>query len=212
MKKIRRIQIPNKIIIDRAFPHNAFGLYVELKMRAFNNKVEVMPMKLKETLGWKDNRKLKKYLKTLYNFGLIDKQVDRINNYKLLNISLTSIGEEYFTQVDVNTIRKIKESVRSVKLLRKGKPKDVHEIALRLFYYYEKNYNRDFGKAYPTYEQINKDTRIHSDYIMSINEEFHKNGLVIVRTGEWYKDDNLEMKRKGNQYIPICQRYKNDTE
>ena len=210
-KKIRRIQVPSHLIVDRNFSHEAFALYVELKRSSFNNNVNTYPIKIKNNIGWIDNRRLKKYLKTLYDYGLINEEIDRIVNHKPLSLSIKDIvSGESFTQVDVNTLDKIKECTKSVEITGKKLPQNVYEIALRLFYYYEKNYNEDFGRAFPTYEQINTDTKIHNTYIKAINTVFDINDIVKVRVGGYYSkeiDNELMIQRTGNQYIPLCIRY-----
>lgn len=210
-KKIRRIQVPNHLIVNRDFPHDAFALYVELKRSSFNNKANVYPIQLKNKIGWTDNRKLKRYLKILYDYSLIDQEIDRISNHKPITLLIKDIacGEE-FTQVDVLTLDRIKECANTVKITGKSELQNVYEIALRLFYYYEKNYNEDYGRAFPTYEQINKDTKIHHTYIKAINTIFDENDIVRVRLGEYYTkeiDHETVIQRAGNQYIPMCIRY-----
>lgn len=207
-RKIRKIQAPNAIIINREFSHHAFALYVELRIKAFNNKVKIYPTELKSGLGWTDNRRLKKYLGELYDFGLIDVEFNRIDTYRPIECNLTPIRkDEHFTQVDVQTIDKIRKCTTNVRVVGRKTPQHLCEVALRLFYYYEKNYNEEFGKAFPTYEQINEHTRIHATYVKALNTTFHNNGVVSVEIGKYYNqelDDVIITRRAGNQYIPIC--------
>lgn len=209
-KKIRRIQVPNSLIVDRDFSHYAFALYIELKIKSYNDKVNIYPMSLKEGLGWTDNRTLKKHFKELYDNNLVDIEIQRIVNTKPIECNITPIGDDKFTQVDVHTIQKIKDCTNSIIMKGKKKPQNLTEMGLRLFYYYEKNYNEAYGKAFPTYENINEDTKIHPSYIKALNTVFHENGIVSVELGQYYSqelDDTIVTRRAGNTYIPICIRY-----
>ena len=209
-KTIMKVQIPNDIIINREVDHATFFLYVELKRAFYKGKLVVYPYSLKEALGWKDNRKLKSHFNKLYELGLIKNEVNRINPSRPIDVELTegALNSDY-TQVDIETLDKIKRHTSLVVMPGRKNFRDVQDSATRLFYYYEKNYNHDYGKAFPTYLQISEDTRIHSSYIQAINEVFDRSGLVKIRKGTFYQklvDGRNIVQKSGNEYRPVCQR------
>lgn len=211
-KRVQRVQIHNSLIVDAEIPQPAFALFIELKMKSYEDVAELYLPILMQKLGWKDKRTLKKNVDILMEKGYITNKVGRLVATKPVRFELKPIGDgEAFTQVDIYTLKKIRSATRDK--IEVGGVKgltDVYDRALRLFYYYEKNYNPNYGKAFTPYEMITKETKIHSTYIKAINDLFIKNKLVAIMGGTWYEkeiEDGLFIPQKScNEYIPICNR------
>lgn len=209
-KKIQKIQIENEMIIDTEIPHSAFAMFVELKMKSYNNVTELYIPILMQKLGWKDKRTLKKNINILIDKGYIVNDINRLIMNKPIRFELKKI-EGYYTQVDIHTLKKIRSVTRDkLEVIGVKEKVDVYDRALRLFYYYEKNYNINYGKAFTPYELIIEQTKIHSTYIKTINNLFSKSKLVAIVLGEWYEkeiDDGMFIPQKScNEYIPLCNR------
>jgi hypothetical protein len=215
---VKRIQVPNKYIDNKKFHFNAFYLYVNLKMICVDNHVKIYSKKLLEKLDW-TKYSLKVYLNVLIqeNLILFDFNDLPIHNPIELNIEPINTNpakkEDYFTQVDVETIKKIFESARKVKYKTKdGKTelKDEKEKALKLFYLYEMYYNENYNKSFINYDGIYNATGYKNNTIKNINNMFHKNHLVDVMLGDWYEkeidEDVYTPTRERNNYIPNCNR------
>lgn len=206
----KRIRIPLQLISNRDFPHDAFALLVELKIRAIDNKVGFYTRDLRQSLRWTDNRRVKRYFKILFDMGLIDREITTFAGFQRNELTLIDMDAgDSFTQVDVGTIEKIRAVSQLVTVAGRDKKLDVYSSALRLFYYYEKNYNTAYGKAFPTYEQIGKDTKLSPPYIKGINDVFHESGIVKIKIGEGYLDTengHQVFRKQGNEYIPMCLR------
>jgi uncharacterized protein (DUF1919 family) len=77
---------------------------------------------------------------------------------------------------------------------------NLKESAIRLYFLYERYYNRKFQtKTKLTYEQIQQKISISNKYIKSINNILYENKLLFVDIG--YK--NINNKRSVNGYEPI---------
>lgn len=200
-----KIQVPNKLIMNKEILHGAFALYVEMKKYWNNNKANIYIPVIMKKMSINDTRTFKKYYNSLYKFGYIKEEMKRVPT-TMLGVHFTPIQEEEgYTQVDVVTLKRIKEVTLHTNI--GGKDRDTYSIGLRLFYYYEKNYNLSYGRAFPTYEQIKKDIKIHSLYIKGINTLFHNSKLVEVEIGGWYEKEIegiVFTQREGNKYIPLC--------
>lgn len=204
---IKRIQITHEILVNRQIPHEAIYLLIHIKNKASNNHVRIYSSKLINELNWKDTRTLKKYLNILYDIGEIDTQYKTLPKHKPLEFNINPIGK-HFTQVDIDTINKIKELCQETPLIVKGKETilNLQEMSLRLFYLYEKYYNKQKGKAYPEYKQIVQDTGMSSKHIKVINDWLELNGILEIEHGEYYVNEDEETRKGRNQYIPICNR------
>ncbi|WFD09039.1 hypothetical protein [Tepidibacter hydrothermalis] len=211
-KKIKKIQVPNSLILDKRISHNAFALYVILKNFSFNDNVNIYPTKLLKAIEWKDMRTLKKYLEILNDLKYINMITSKIVKYECIKLTIRGV-ENDFTQVDINTMYKIIECTLRVPI--KGNDneievKNLKEMALRLFYYYEKNYNTLLGKAFPSYRKTSEELCIGKSYISALNDIFNKNDIVKVKKGNWveteYEDGVILPRRMCNEYIPICSR------
>ena len=213
MSKVSRIQIDNSIIIDDDITHNAFGLYVLLKGLSYikddSRIVSCNIGKIKDIAGWKDNRTLRSHFGKLEQLKLITKAPKEYRVNSIVKVKFTdrvqAIG---FTQVDRDTVCSIIELTKSI---QSGKRCiNMFGMALRLFYYYEKNYNQSYAKAFPSYEAIRRDTGISYNNIKQLNDYFDKNRIVIVSQGAFVDKENQfgekSKSRQSNTYIPICNR------
>ena len=212
-KKIKRIQVPNFLIKDAEFPHESFYLYVVLKMSCVYNVINIKTSTLMDKLKWSKIGTLKKHLLILQEKELIDFGFEAIPKHVPMEITINSFNES-FTQVDVTTINKVCELAEEVTMIRYTKNKtkievvvDLKEMALRLFYYYEHQYNEEFDKAFPSFRTTNEDTGIGTAHIKAINDLFDYNGTVEIQNGKWYKKDG-QMLKTCNNYKPVCQRKK----
>lgn len=215
---VKRIQVPNKYIDNKKFHFNAFYLYVNLKMICVNNHVKIYSKKLLDNLGWSLNT-FKKYLKILKQEGLVTYNFESLPIHKPIELDISPIvskpktKEDYFTQVDINTIQRILFYAKETKFKKYDKVskknikivKDEKEKALKLFYVYEMYYNESIGVSFPSYETIKEATGYNNTYIKAINTMFNKNDLVSVMIGDRNKETN---QREKNNYIPICNRVK----
>lgn len=212
-KGVKRIQIYNMMIINRKVSHKAFALYVLLKEKAFNkNQVRIRPEKITSTLGWDDNRTLKKHLEVLYQNHIVDSHIDKVFYYKPIEMKLIELHGEAFTQLDIYTIEKIRNATREVLVEEKDgstNKVNLYAFGIRYFYYLEKNYNKHYNRAFPSYSKISKDLGFGRSYISTLNDIFMRNNLVEVISGGWREEETetaIRVKREVNSYVPKCNR------
>jgi hypothetical protein len=179
-----------------------------LKMSCVNNQVNIYTENLKKKLNWKTTKTLKKYLCWLKDHKYIDynfQELPRQHPIKLVIRKLIIDKEnknntEQFIQVSVDAINKIINTMQQNNLLK------LKEMAIRLYYYYVKQYNIDIGSAFVSYEIINKDTGISNQCVKQLNDIFQKNKIVKVVHGKWYKveisEDTYRLRREVNKYVP----------
>jgi len=170
---------------------------------------------LKE-IGW-TQKTLKRHIDIMHSMGVI-------LNYKLprhqpMNIHINKVrqksinsGEEY-TQVDRKTVKTILEITNKIEIEtidRKTKKKktiitNYNSQGVRLYYYYEKNYNPQIGYAFPSQDTIKKDCKISKDTINILNKLFKKNKILYVEHGKkTYINNNYRPQKENNKYIPLC--------
>jgi hypothetical protein len=180
-KKISRIEAPFSLICNKDISCKAFYLYIILRL-TYNDttqNINIYPKNLLQKLNWKDNKTLKKYLKELkdnnyitYDFTDLPIKKEPIQIYLTQN----KLDKEY-SEVDRDTIQQIIDCCSNTIIKSKDKITnkiikttiDLKEHGLRLFYFYEKNYNQKCGYAYPTYQEIFKNTGVRSTYIKALN-------------------------------------------
>ena len=222
LKKIKRIQVPNVLIKQHIkkktickqikLSHKAFYLYITLKTVCINNIVHIKNINLLNLLNWKDTRLLKTYLKELnmsniitYDFGL-----EKLSKNQILTINIiynVAKFDKAFTQVDVDTINKIKYLTNNithtytVNKVTYTKYVNLIPQAIRLFYYREMDYNLRLSKSYKT---TIKQIGIRDEDIAILNNIFNEHDIVKCISGKY----KLDKTRECNQYIPYCSRYK----
>lgn len=208
-KQISRTQVPNSLIIDWNISHEEFLLYTILKLHLITKEkiVTIIGRDLKSALGWKDTRTLKKYLLSLDKKGCIK----ILNNFRVnskCRIYVECYEDEPFTQVATHKVHKILHGAQSVQ--HRGEIRDMRAPCIRLFYYYEKNYNYDLEKSFPSYEKISEDLGMDSSYISSLNSHLEKKGEIRIEKGRYYstKDGkgNQIVRRHVNNYFPNSRR------
>lgn len=215
-EKIKKIQVPYELIINPDVPAYATYLYIHLKMICNNNHVRIYIEKFKSEnyLNWKSTQTLKKYLTYLKNNNYIIYDFENLPKGKPLEIDILPITKDkMYVQLDVNIISKIQEfATKTEIIISKNNIKqliisDCKEMAVRLYYFYVKNYNLEIGKSFPSYKEINEATGISLQYIKALNNMFKKNKLLKITIGKWYEqedDDGFKYrKRERNSYIPI---------
>lgn len=205
MSKIREIHIPNKIIYNYkdnpdSVSQQAFGLFVGLKVLSFNNIYNNTTDKLLTFTKWTDIDTLKKYINELTNKQFIE------HNYKSLpktdNIKIEILNIIPFTKVDINTVNRIIELTSSIHIKGNQSASNYNSIALRLFYYYKKQYNKKNKCAFPSYKTIHDSLGISSNQIAILNKIFEDNNLLIIKHGKWDEGSGSK-KKNNNKYIPL---------
>lgn len=212
-----RIQVPYSMLLNPDVPHNAIYLYVIIRNSCTDNNLKIYTEKLKSEkyLNWKSTETLTKYLKYLKEHNYIDYNFIKLPKHKPLELIILPIPkEENYTEISRKAISMIKEKAQNIEFITKKKNKSITtyrycvEIAMRLYYFYVKNYNFNEECAFPSYLGITKDTGISSIYIKAINTMFHKNKIVDVKIGE-FKDilkqetGDIKFMRERNTYIPL---------
>lgn len=199
---IWKIRVNNTILTDVGLTHKAFYLYVVIKQLAQKNKtLYVYKEELMDALYWKKNSTLKSYLLELKNCKIIKYSFNDLPKNKPLKIEILTNEVDNYTQVDTETIDRIKIHTKSIVL--DDKVSDLKELAIRLFYVYEKYYNKKEGYARPPYKIIKDCIKTTDRYIKILNTVFAENNIVQIRIGKKYDNSNMRM---NNTYIPMCNR------
>jgi hypothetical protein len=218
-KNDRMIKIENSIVEDSNLSNRAFYLYVYIKiMSKGQNFVNTTSTDILNILKWKTKKTLKQHLNELYEIGLIEGNIFTFPTNKPINIILLEDKVlKNFTQINIKTIMKIQEITEQTPIKIYSAEKDIEcedingvyitkqhvnlkESAIRLYFLYERYYNRKFQtKTKLTYEQIQQKISISNKFIKSINNILYENKLLFVDIG--YK--NINNKRSVNGYEPI---------
>lgn len=223
-EKVKRIQIQNKYINNKDFHFNSFYLLIILKMVCVNNHVNIYSTTLLPKLNW-TRKTLKKYLDILRSENLIIYTWNSLPIHNPIELDIVPVkhnsknADDYYTQVDIDTINRIIENTQAVKYKEKNRTsskletieRDEKEKSVKLFYLYEMFYNVNLGKAFISYTNIQDATKFSNTSIKKINSIFNRKGLVNIDIGEWFelndKDGNYIKKIRGrNNYIPLCNR------
>jgi hypothetical protein len=178
--------------------------------------------KLKEYLDWKSTKTLKKYIEFLKENNFITYNSDSLPKNKPLELDIIPLKDiikidnkkTLFTQINKDIIKTVIELAKSVLVYKKDKVtkketkeyQDLKEMALKLFYFYNKMYNTDAKYAFPSYLEINLMTGISKSYIAILNKFFSKNKIVDIDIGEYYLKEIEESEpkpvRERNKYKP----------
>lgn len=181
--KTSYISIPNEILLNTDISNKAKYLYMILKSHAMNDSVIISPKKLKESLRWKYNPKLKKALEELKSKNYIYYDFDKIPIHNNMKINLLSAIP--FTQIDRELFNKIKEYDFK------------HLILIYVLEYY---YNAEWGYSCPSTSQINKVLKCNNKTLKSMIWTLHINYLCEYCQGK--RKDNTSFERFRNRYIP----------
>lgn len=207
MKKIR---ISDNLITNKDFPHKAFLLLVKLKQKAYEGtKVKIWTEVLAHELNWTDKRQIKKYLNVLYDFGLIDTKIERMNYFRPLEFKILDVPKRNYTQINTNIINQVIECTNKTMIKEKGKiiERDMSHMAVRLLYYYTMLVvNTNTNKVYPTHDEIYQYTKINKRYIPFINKNLEENGIIKIKHGRYYgklivEHDIVVTVKERNEYV-----------
>ena len=211
-----KIQISNEIIEDHKLTNKAFYLYVYLKIYSKSNKqAYVFTKELMRQLNWKDKSTLKKYLLQLKNAKYINYnlEINEQGNEVLPihnAITIYFINENLlreFTQLDEDILLKIQTLASKTELHKLSDGKyiidkifDEKESATRIYYLYEKLYNKEHKYSITiSYKEIFNMTGCNNQITKGINDLLINNKLLIIKQGNKY-NENI---RSRNSYLPI---------
>lgn len=203
-KKESYIHVPFEILCNDNINNNAFYLYVILKTSCSNNKVKISTRKLLQNLYWNDKRTLKKYLNELKILGFIMFDFNDFPKDGILNIDIFKVTKP-FVRIKRSTILKIIEVTQNTLIKQKKEKtyKDLKEHSLRLYLFYLKNFNKNCGYAFVSYEEIFNITKMSDKYIKSINNTLRKNQILEIKIGDRYVNKNGNNVRERNHYYPL---------
>ena len=195
------VSIPHQLIVDKSISTIEFYLYFLLKKHMNHStwKTKTSQHMLKKNLNIADNRTLIGKLRKLKESKYIDYNFDKFpNKAEFIEIKIINLKSQY-ESLDLELYEQINKVINI----------DLLPQAIRLIYYYIKNYNPDFdsmgikGLACPSYTEINKECKIKLNDITVINNIFHENMICEVIEGEWYLSEYFNKPMKGrNRYIP----------
>lgn len=203
------VRIPNNIIVDQKINSREFMLYAVLRWKLELNEDKITfdeGRELKQALRWKDTRTISKYLKQLEKKGHIEILEGYRANTKL-EIRVETYPKDSFTQIPSKHFREIYHGTKEV--FCDNSVKDIADSSLRLYYFYEKNYNYELKKAFPSYKTINKTLGISYAYVSCINKTLERLGVLVVKEGDVYnkmdEEKVLETRKTNNSYIPLIE-------
>lgn len=195
IKKNYNLQVKNEIIKDPNLSAEAFRLYLEfILIYGWQNNIAISSKKLRERLGWKDKRKLKKYLLELYEFGLIDTEYATLpkgSPLTLTPLNLVQINQGNFTQLPQQVLDWTSE---------------IGEIGVRLLYLYCHYTNktspdkRDW-RAFPSFETIRRVTGLAYDTIIKYNAILEEKKLIAIYREIVPPSDEQNYVKEKNNYI-----------
>jgi hypothetical protein len=216
VKKVKKIQVPYDLLENREIPHHAVYLYIILKMVCKDNHVKIYGANLRSEkyLNWKTTKTLKKYLQILKEKKYLTCDFEVLPKRNPIELDIPKLNkDQYYVQVDVEAIYKVKEVAQSVHIKKKRNDvvevitEDCKEMAVRLYYFYTKMFNAEIGKAFPSYEDIKKKLGINGTYIKAINNLLKENNLLRISEGKWYEQEDEDgftiRRRERNSYKPL---------
>ena len=209
MKKQKQnlVQMPNELIANDKIKSNTTYLYLMMKLKAQKQnddsfKLNMYSKKFLETINW-TQKTFKKHLQILLEEGVVLKY--ELLNFEPMQIHIKKI--DIFTQIDNKTITKILNNAHNIKT-DKNKIKDLTAQAIRLYFYYEKNYNNEYGYAFPSYETISKECKITKNTISYLNKFFKQQKILHIEYGKktytTNKNNIARPRKEVNKYTPLC--------
>lgn len=198
------------MIEDPFLTTKAFYLYICLKIHGkYADTLRIHNVEIKEFTKW-DNRTIKKYLKELkekkyinYTLPLDEKGNEIIVISNPINIYIYPLEDKIeFSYVDEDILRMINNSTDKICVDKMRTSENGKEIAVRLYYLYEKYYNKKFNTpAILSYQQIKNIVGGNFNKIIAINKILSDNGLLeIIRRA----NKNIHV---ANHYYPIWRDY-----
>lgn len=191
------LQVPNEIVRnigvdvdEKSFAVYAFLLYKKFKSKS--NLINIDHNTLKDVLGFKDNRTLKKCFKVIHEQGWIKSPVEKFPINKYLEIELLHpYRDDCLIELPVSLLMRINE---------------IGYVGYRLMYYYEshitrKNVTKDY--CHPVYETIISDLKISDKTLTRYNNKLKKEKLITITKHEVQFDnpfDENRFDRYNNRY------------
>lgn len=208
-----KVQINNSIIEDSTLSNSAFYLYVYLKLYArTKTHANIYVKDFMNLIDWKDKNTFKKYLQELKNKGLIEYTLQlNSRGYAMLPIHKPLLVKmEYdnlpiqFTQIKDGVLHQIREIASKTEIYsdhQLQKFSDEKEIATRIYYIYEKSYNKtkDYCIAL-TFNYICSIVKCSNKTLSSINSTLMNHHLLYIDYG---KNKDQTVHRHPNKYTPI---------
>lgn len=214
-----KVKVSHTIIENPTLTNKAFYLYTYLRYHAKNkDAVFIYADELRRTIKWKKNDTIKKYLQELRNSN---------NKYIYYELPINDNGNEVmpkaqpikidflqdyispkYEMVDENILFKIQEISQLTEIKTKIDDEwvikhvwDEKELATRIYYFHEKNYNKkDKYTLGASYEDIIQTVSCNNQLFNSINNMFEENNLITKIVSDKIENTNYRLK---NKYIPI---------
>jgi len=185
----RKVEIPNKLIIDSNLNSRNKYLYIILKMYSIDNKSYLSYVNLMDKLKWRDKRNFKKYLNRLVENNYISNWNTRTRVYDdtPINVSFVKIGDN--VSVDRKLIAKALDEDSGIKYREKG---------LIFLYFIESLHNNKKKYSSPSFRQIQDVLKMDSAKISEIIHYYHDNDICKYRKG-WLNPENGQKIR--NRYV-----------
>ena len=196
--KTKKLAIPFDLICDKKINHGSVYLYTILKDNIYQtNEVNIFNTKLKSKLNWKDNKTMKKYLSQLRDYGYIGYEFCNLPNKTAMQIHIRPLqNKEYYILITSKTLHVILDTFNKIE-------PNMTDQAVRLYMYYIKNYNTEYGYAFTSYKNIKDDTGIRNENIKIINNIFRKEKIVFLQVGDRYLNEQNMNLRERNKYQPL---------
>jgi len=215
-----KAQVNNTIIENKTLSNAAFYLYTYLVIHARGDKkVDIYINQLLADMHWKSNKTLKKHLTRLkelryigYELGVSSKGYEYLPIHGSLTVYLNdNFINRQFTQVAIETLYGVRDATLLTEIhtmidgeLVVKSVYDEKELATRLYYMYEKSYNKKDNYSVPlTYVDIYSITKGSNKVVKAVSNALVKSKLLIVFIGERIIGSN---KRRANKYLPTWKR------
>lgn len=191
--------IPNELLLNKEISNKAKYVYLIIKRRSNGKTSHVSFPRLKIISSISDNRTIINCVKDLKLFGFIDYQdFDSLPKHSM-EISISSYSSN-FTMID-------NEMFDNIVNIFKG---DSHN-AIILYYSLEMFYNKDYGYACPSRDELANVCKLSNGKITNIISIMHDNMICEFCKGRFIESDfsTFDAVRTRNRYIPNTIKTKN---
>lgn len=186
------IQVPNILIDNENIDSGTTMMYVYLKCKSYDGNTLITINKIKDDLIISRNTVIRK-LSLLQDMKLIEYE---LNGQKAMNIKFLKYKQ--FTQLSRSSIICIMDNLVSINI--KGEYKNLVSQGVRLYYYYEKNYNISYGYAYPQIRKIGEKCKMSQNTVILLNSLLETLELLRVEKGGYYQNELGEIRKENNKY------------
>jgi hypothetical protein len=191
--------MPNELLLNREISNKTKYVYLIIKRRSDGKISYVSFPTLKKVTGISDNRTIINCVKDLKLFGFID--YEEFSSLPKSNVGIKiSNYINNFTMIDNEIFDKITDTFK----------KDAHN-AIVLYYSLEMFYNKEYGCACPSREEISNVCKLSNGNITSIISVMHEEMICEFCKGRFIESVNSEFDsvRTRNRYIPNTVKTKN---